>query len=98
VCNLRIVEEILASNFWWNIVVHPCEKGFPKKQEAEICVQGWDSIAAIWFKDESRFISPLKIREKFNLSLEKWHMHKLSSNLRDYGGGRGVLITHNKCC
>jgi hypothetical protein len=54
-------------------------------------MQGWDSIAAIWFKDKNRFISPLKIKEKFNLSLEKWHMHKLSSNLRDYGAG-GVNI------
>ncbi len=71
-------------------MVHPCEKGFPNKQKAEIYMQGWDSIVSIWFKDESRFISPLKIREKFNLSLkkfnlslEKWHMHKLSSNLRE---------------
>jgi hypothetical protein len=44
----RNLEEILETNFWWNVVVHPFAFEFLKLKIVKFYSQGWEIVAIVW--------------------------------------------------
>jgi hypothetical protein len=69
--NLKSLSEILASNFWWNRIIHPRDVSFLKSKVIELHGLGWVSMFDVWVASTGRFASKEEMGEKFVLSLEE---------------------------
>jgi hypothetical protein len=69
--NPKNVNKILASNFWWNMIIHPWHVGFLKSKTTEFHGLGWVSMSDVWVAFVGIFASKEEMGKKIMLSLEE---------------------------
>jgi hypothetical protein len=55
--NPKNLSEILGSNFWWNMIIHPWDVGFLKSKITKLHGLGWVSMSNAWVAFVGRFAS-----------------------------------------
>jgi hypothetical protein len=63
--------KILASSFWWSMIIHLWDVGFLKSKAIEFHGLGWVSMFDVWVASIRRLASKEEMGEKFVLSPEE---------------------------